>query len=633
MKRRTGLLACALGVAWSAAAIGAPAPIVLRVDATDAPRGVFRAKLTIPAAPGPLTLAYPKWIQGEHAPSGPIAQLAGLAIFADGKRLAWRRDPLDMFLFQVEVPRGAGSLEVSLDYLSPPESFWGSPGYGETPNSSPHLAIVDWHDEILYPRGRSAREIPVRASLRLPTGWKFATSLPVERQENGTVEFRETTVDGLIDAPVLAGEYFRRIRIEAGEAPVYLDLAADEPSALDVPAALLEGYRKLPGQARAVFGARHYRHYDWLVALSDPLEVNGLEHHESTDIRDHVSMFLDPQRTLVSETVVPHEYVHSWNGKFRRPAGLVRPDPNEPLDTSLLWVYEGLTRYLGDFVLAARSGIRTPEETRDYFAFKAANLDQADPGRLWRPLADTAASAQIIYPAPAAWRSLRRHADFYDEMMLVWLDADTIIRRQTRGAASLDDFCRRFLGGEDTGPELRSYTEQDVEALLSKIAPYDWTRFFRERVHDIAPRAPLAGLEAAGWKLVYDARPNLYQEAYAHFQDSKDARFSLGVMADKDGRITDIVVGSPAWTAGLGPGMNILSVGGRSWDETALRDAIRASAGAGSSAPIEVVAKTGDALRTFQVISHTGERHPHLERIPGRPDVLSEILAPKPEKP
>ncbi|HEY8020465.1 MAG TPA: M61 family peptidase, partial [Thermoanaerobaculia bacterium] len=439
------LSAAAVPASAAPAAPASPRAIELAVDATDAPRGVFHSRLVVPAAPGPLTLAYPKWVQGEHAPSGPIMQVAGFAVSAGGRALAWRRDPLDMFLVRLEVPAGVEEVEVTLDYLSPPEVFGAD--YGETPNATPHLAIVDWHDLLVYPLGAAAADIPVRATLRLPAGWQLDTALMQTGTKDGAVAFAPTDLYTLIDSPVLAGEIFRTLEVGPAEAPVRISLAADRRSALEIPASRIAAYRRLPAEALALFGARHYRSYRWLVALGDTLDQNGLEHHESSDDRGKLGMFTDDALLLRWGTLLPHEYVHSWNGKYRRPAGLATRDPQEPLDTGLLWVYEGLTRYLGDFLLTTRSGIRSVEQAREYAAFVAANQDHNRPGRRWRPLADTAAAVQVLGGAPSAWTAYRRALDYYDESLLVWLEADTILRQASGGKRSLDDFCRAFFGG------------------------------------------------------------------------------------------------------------------------------------------------------------------------------------------
>ncbi|HEY0511981.1 MAG TPA: M61 family peptidase [Thermoanaerobaculia bacterium] len=611
-----------------------PRPMELAVDATDAPRGVFHSRLVIPAAPGPLTLAYPKWVQGEHAPSGPVMQVAGFTVSAGGKALSWRRDPLDMFLVRVEVPAGAREVEVSLDYLSPPEGFSGL-GYGETPNATPHLLIVDWHDLLVYPLGRSLEQIPVRATLRLPAGWQSDTALvpasgTKEKGKDGLLSFAPTTLYTLIDSPVLAGEIFRGFDFGPAEAPVHLSIAADQRSSLALSEERIAAYGRVPAEALALFGARHYRAYRWLLALSDVLDHNGLEHHESSDDRGEVAMFTDPSLLLRGGTLLPHEYVHSWNGKYRRPAGLAVRDAQEPLDTGLLWVYEGLTRYLGDVLLTSRSGIRGLEQTREYLAFIAANQDHNRPGRRWRPLADTAVAAQVLSGLPTPWTASRRTLDYYDESGLIWLEADTVVRQRSGGRKSLDDFCHAFYGGVDgasTAPAVVPYTADDVYAALGAVAPYDWRGFFAERVYAVQPRAPLDGLANAGWKLVYSDQPNEYQTARARTSKLVDASFSLGLWVKEDGTIADIVTGSPAWEAGLGPGMKLVAVDGRAWAPEILPEEIRAAKA--SAVPIEIAAQQSDLLKTFRVSYHEGERYPHLERDASRPDLLEAILAPK----
>ena len=623
-------LTAVLLLSATAAFAAEPRPLELAVDATDAPRGVFHSRLTIPAAPGPLTLAYPKWVQGEHAPSGPIMQVAGFTVSAGGKTLAWRRDPLEMFLVRVEVPAGAREVEVAFDYLSPPESLGGG-GYGETPNATPHLLIADWHDLLMYPLGANAMEIPVRATLRLPAGWRYDSALAVASGgagKDGAVTFAPTTLYTLIDSPVLAGEIFETLEMGPPEAPVYLSMAADQRASLAVPEERLAAYRRVPAEALALYGARHYRAYHWLLALSDTLDHNGLEHHESSDNRGPADMFTDEAQLMRQGNLLPHEYTHSWNGKYRRPAGLATRDPQEALRTELLWTYEGLTRYLGDVLLTTRSGIRSAEQTREYLAWVAANQDRNRPGRRWRPLADTAESVQILSGLPAAWTTARRTLDYYDESGLIWLEADTIIRQKSQGKKSLDDFCRAFHGGgASTGPALKPYTADDLYAALGAVVPHDWRGFFAERVYAVQPRAPLGGIEGAGWKLVYTDQPNEFQKLRAKSSKRIDESFSLGVWLKDDGTIDDIVVGSPAWEAGLGPGMKLVAVGGRAWAPEAVPTAVQAAKT--STAPITIAALHGDVLKTFQVNYHEGERYPHLERDASKPDLLAAILAPK----
>lgn len=628
---RTARLSLLAFLLTAAAAFAAP-PLELAVDATDAPRGVFHSRMVIPATPGPLTLAYPKWVQGEHAPSGPITQVAGFTVSANGKALPWRRDPLEMFLVKVEVPAGAREVEVTLDYLSPPEDINGL-GYGETPNATAHLLIVDWHDLLVYPLGTDIQEIPVRATLRLPAGWKYDTALSLSEKtekgagRDGALAFAQTSLYTLIDSPVLAGEIFQTVKLGPEEAPVYLSLAADRRSSLAVSDERMAGYRRVPAEALELFGARHYREYHWLLALSDTLDHNGLEHHQSSDDRGPADMFSDEAELVRQGTLLPHEYIHSWNGKYRRPAGLAPRDPQQALDTELLWVYEGLTRYLGDFLLTSRSGIRTPEMTHDYIAWVAANADHNRPGRTWRPLADTAVSAQVLSGLPTPWTAYRRTLDYYDESGLIWLEADTILRQRSGGQKSLDDFCHAFHGGTSGAPAVVPYTADDVYATLGKIVPYDWKGFFAQRVYAVQPRAPLGGIEGAGWKLVYTDQPNAYQKLRAKSSKLVDESFTLGIWLKEDGTVADIVTGSPAWEGGMGPGMKIVAVNGRAWTTDLLPEEVRATKG--STAPIEIAVQQGDVLKTFRVNYHDGERYPHLERDAGKPDLLTAILAPK----
>jgi predicted metalloprotease with PDZ domain len=402
-----------------------------------------------------------------------------------------------------------------------------------------------------------------------------------------------------------------------------LSVAADREAAVAIPPERLAAYRRLPGEARALFGSRHYGSYHWLVALGDTLDVNGLEHHESTDIREPIGFFTDAQVALRDDYVIAHEYIHSWNGKFRRPAGLAPRNPNEPLDGELLWVYEGLTRYL-DLLLPARSGMKTAEQSRDYLAWRAGRVDRDRPGRRWRPLADTSVSAPTIWDAPTEWTSYRRSGkDYYDESMLIWLEADTIIRDKTGGTRSLDDFCRAFFGGADSLPAVRPYTREDVEAALSTVAAYDWHAFFTTRVYDVNPGAPLAGLEAAGWRLVYDSTPNGYQAAWDTGYKQVDHTMSIGLQLSPAGVVQDVTIDSPAWQAGFGPGMVILSVAGRPFSPGDFEQQLNAARTTGS---LEFAVRHGEDRKTLRVAYRGGAQYPHLQRIASRPDVLARIL-------
>src|SRR5438067_1447751 len=411
------------------------APIVLQVDATEAARKIYHAELHIPAAPGPLTLFYPKWIPGDHAPTGPINDLAGLHISANGQPLLWKRDSIELFAFHIEVPQGASSIDVKLDFLSSADADGSN-----SVSTTSELAILIWNQMILYPRGQASDDLEITARLRLPRAWKFGTALPVEAITGNSIQFKTVSLTTLVDSPVLAGSHFRRIELTSGSTPAhFLEIAAETDEELNAPPAVVEKYRRVIREARTLFGATHYREYHFLMALSDQLPHFGVEHHESSEDRAREDYFTDFTSNLTDATLVTHEFIHSWNGKYRRPDGLATRDFEEPMRGDLLWVYEGLTQYLG-WVLAARSGLASTQSSREFLALNAADLDHRA-GREWRPLSDTAVAAQLLYEARTDWESTRRGVDFYEEGLLIWLEADTIIRRQTQGGKSLDDFC------------------------------------------------------------------------------------------------------------------------------------------------------------------------------------------------
>src|SRR5262245_40631658 len=471
--------------------------IAITVDLRDADRRIYHAHLTIPASPGPLRLLYPKWIPGEHGPTGPIRDLAGLRLEAAGKPITWERDPLDMYAFRCTVPEGANAIDVDLDYIVP-----GGGQFTSGTSATPQLALLSWNNVLLYPEGREGLGIEYAPKVRLPETWKFGTSLPLTRKSGDEVQFSNVRLEQLVDSPVLAGEHYRALPLTDGNPPGYeLDMACDSEAGLQIPKESLEAYRHLATEADALFGARHFRHYHFLLTLSDHTAHFGLEHHESSDDRVAERMLVDPDLRVRAAGLLPHELVHSWNGKYRRPADLVTADYQQTPRTDLLWVYEGLTSYLGS-VLTARSGLRTPEQCRDDLAAIGATLDH-QAGRSWRPLVDTAVSAQVLYGAPDGWESWRRSVDFYGEGVLIWLEADAIIRRESHGTKSLDDFCRLFHGGTSGEPQVKPYTFDELVNALGQVVPYNWSGFFTTRLTSTSPRAPLGGIEACGWKVAY----------------------------------------------------------------------------------------------------------------------------------
>ena len=600
----------------------ASAPTVtISVDATSAPRKIFHASLKIPTNSGDLTLYYPKWIPGEHAPDGPVVDLAGLKFSAGGKTLTWRRDLLDGFTIHVEVPAGETEVSAELDFLSP-ATFEG--GFSAGSSATDKLAIISWNQVLLYPKGWKSDDLNYTASLKLPAGWKFGTPLPVASQSGNEIHFATCSLTTLVDSPVITGEFLKVVPL-ANDPPTEMDIAADSAAALDAPGEVWDHYKNLVEQAQKLFGAHHYRDYHFLYTLSDHVAHFGLEHHESDDSRVDERSLVDERLRKMSAGLLPHEYVHSWNGKFRRPADLATPDYQQPMQDDLLWVYEGLTNYLG-FVLTARSGLLTENQDRDDLALTAAALDHL-PGRQWRNLQDTADAAPQLYFAPQAWHSWRRGADFYEEDTLNWLWADVIIRQQSHGQRSLDDFCKLFHGAPSTGPTLKTYTFDDVVNTLNQVVSYDWRGFWTERLTNHGPGAPLGGIEGSGWKLVYDDTQSEMLDNAARMNRSVPAASAIGLELREDGGIEDTAEGSLAAKAGIGPGMRVIAVNGRRFSGEIMRDAIRASKN--SSSPIELLVENTEYYKTYKIDYHGGESYPHLVRDESKPDLLSDILKAK----
>jgi predicted metalloprotease with PDZ domain len=585
--------------------------IKLSVDATGAARNILHTKFTIPVRPGPLTLFYPKWIPGEHSPTGPINDLVGLKLSANGKTIAWQRDQVEMFAFHCEVPQGVNELEVSFDDVSQPET-----------TASAKLARIKWNRLILYPREMSSDAIQVRASLLLPAGWKFASALPVLNENKDRFQFKEVSLTELVDSPAIIGENFRRFPLTSTGIMHEIDAVADTPAALEMKPETLTGLKNLVQEAYALFGARHYRSYKFLVTFSDHGGSEGLEHHESSEDGVGEKALVDELELIDFGDLMGHEYAHSWNGKYRRPAGLTTPDFEQPMKGDLLWVYEGLTEYLGR-VLPARSGLWTADDFHEAMAAVAAEFETQS-GRQWRPLVDTAVAVQFTYPSPRAWMNYRRRVDYYDEGSLVWLDADVLIRQRSNGKLSLNDFCRRFHGGSDTAPLVKTYTFDDVVNTLNEVMPYDWRRFLTERIYQVAPHAPLGGITGGGWKLVYTDKPNTLVRSGDHARKSVDLMYSIGAMFKEDGGVMDVNPNLEAAKAGLAPGMKIITVNGRPWSTDVLHEAI--TVGKSSTTPIELVVENGSFTGVYKLNYHGGERYPHLERDPTKPDLLGEVI-------
>jgi len=599
------------------AAQSSAAPIVLNVDASEAPQKIYHAHLVIPVEPGPVVLYYPKWIPGTHGPTGPIADLAGLRMHAGDKQIPWRRDDVDMYAFHCTVPDGAQKLDVALDMLAA-----GGGGFGD---QTENICVIRWNQFLVYPKGKPIDSIPFQASIKIPSGWKMSTSLPIESQEGESAKFGVVSLDTLVDSPVLAGIHHREIRLGTGEPAHYLDLVADSAAALEITPKQRALYEKLVAEAGVLFGSRHYKSYRFLVTLSDKMGYHGLEHHECSDDGMPEHSMADDEAAKAIAYLLPHEYVHSWNGKYRRPGGLVTPTYQEANNTRLLWVYEGLTEYLGT-VLTARSGLWTLDEARDYLAMTAQQLDNTK-GRAWRPLEDTTLVAPMrAYDARGGWTSWRRSVDYYDEGTLIWLEVDTKIRELTKGQRCLDDFCRRFHGGAGGHAELKPYDLDEIVADLNAVAPYDWKTLLTNRVTQTADHAPLGGFRQGGWRVILTDKPTAFEKAVQGLRKRFDQSSSIGLTLGPDGEIGDVVLGTPAYKAGVGPGMKLIAVNTRRYSPKVLDEALAASKKPGHS--ITLLIEDGDFYRTYKLDYQGGPRHAHLERLKGQPDLLSKILSP-----
>ena len=597
--------------------------ITLDVDATQAPQKIIHTHMVIPVSPGPLTLYYPKWIPGEHAPDGPIVDMTGLKFSANGKTIPWRRDLLDMFTFHLNIPQGVNTLDAKFDYVEPEVTS----GFTAGASATDKLVVISWNQNLLYPAGHLAQDLIYKTTLKLPEGWKFGTALPIAHQDGNEIEFKPVSLNRLVDSPVSGGQYYRVVNVTPPGEPIHheIDLAADSEAALDMSPELQQDYTNLVAETGKLFGSRHYRDYHFLLTLSNHVAHFGLEHHESDDSRVGELSLIDPQQRELMAFLLPHEFVHSWNGKFRRPKDLSPPYYEAPMKTDMLWAYEGLTEYLGD-LLTARSGLWTPRQYRQSLALTAAGLGPGRPGRTWRPLQDTTDAAQILYFAPEEWTNWRRSVDFYDEGVLLWLEVDMIINKQTHGQKSLDDFCRLFYGGPNEGPQLKTYTFQDLVDALNQIAPYPWADFFHKRLDSTSADAPLGGIEASGWKVVYtDVEPPLLKAEEA-VHNTMNADYSIGLLLGGDGRIEDSIVTMPAYKAGIAPGMKLVAVNGRSFTPQVLHAALKASVN--TSQPLRLLVLNDDYYKTYDIDYHGGERYPHLVRESGRPDLLDQMLKP-----
>jgi predicted metalloprotease with PDZ domain len=599
-----------------------PGPVALTVRLPDPGQKILYVDEVMPVTPGPLTLHYPKWIPGDHSPDGPIGDIMGLEFSAGGQRITWQRDELDRFTFHLTVPAGVDQLDIRFQFPS-------------SDRVTPNLMDLTWDHVALYRAGYPTKLQMYRPTLVIPADWQYGTALETAKREGGRITFKPVPFNTLVDSPVIAGKYFRQIDLTPPGSSVrrWLDMVGDDAKAIAISDTQTAAFRHLIEQAQALFHSHHYDSYHLLLTLSDHTAKGGLEHHQSSDdkARSGSKMFADPDHFMLDGSLLPHEYTHSWNGKFMRPAGLWRPDFEQPEKPKLLWVYEGLTVYLGD-VLTARSGLWSADTWRDVLAYRASAMAHRT-GRAWRPLVDT--TIAVDYGAPSAWANWRRQNDFYREGELLWLAVDMKIRELSHDRQSIDDFAREFFGVDNGSFVTHTYTFDDVVAALGKVQPYDWANFLHTWVNGTDGQVPLlSGIQASGWKLVYIDQPSAYQKALENVGMGElegkgiNAMASVGLFLGKDGKVVDVLWNGPAFKAGFAPGMQLVSINGHPYSPQVLHDAIATAQH--DNHPVQIRVQNDGEVELHTVHYHGGLKYPHLKRVPGKTDYLEQVLAPKP---
>jgi predicted metalloprotease with PDZ domain len=595
-----------------------PGTIQLRVDATDLAHRIFRVHETIPVKPGTLTLLYPRWIPGYHNPHGPIDKFAGLVVHANGKRLKWIRVPENVNAFRVEVPKGVDKLDVNFKFLSPQKKDEGRIVM------TPAMLSLDWNKVALYPAGYFSRDIQFQASVKLPKHFKFATALDVAHKSGREVTFKPIDFENLVDSPVLAGQYEKSVDVTPKDtkAPVHLDAFADAPQDLKISKKQIEAHRNLVEQMYKLYDSHHYDHYVFLLSLSNRLGGIGMEHHRSTEDGLPRGYFTKWDERWIGRDLLPHEFNHSWDGKYRRPAGLWTPNFNVPMRDRLLWVYEGYTQYNG-FVMAARAGLWSKKQALQRLAGVGAVYDRGRPGMKWRTIRDTTNDPTIAQRAPLPYRNYQMSEDYYSGGQLIWLAVDAQIRKLTHDKHNLDDWARAFFGMHDGDWDVNTYTFDDVVRSLNNVVKYDWAKFLKSRTqgHGNLSKA----FEAEGWKLAYDDKPSDAVKAFEKRFHYVDLFYSLGINVNKDGKMRDVLWNGPAFKAGLAPGMVIKAVNGVKFNADALKDAVAAAKK--NHAPIKLLVTNFNEYKTIKIDYHDGLKYPRLKRIKGQPDYLSEVLA------
>ncbi|GAB3779255.1 M61 family metallopeptidase [Dyella agri] len=595
-----------------------PGTLQISVDATDLAHRVFRVHEVVPAQAGPLTLLYPQWLPGNHSPSGPIDKFAGLVVKANGKVIPWTRDPLNVFAFHVEVPQGASNVEVDFQFLSPQNTRQGRVVM------TPEMLNLQWNANSVYPAGYYSRQIKTEASVTFPAGWQFGSALEVASRDGDTVHFKPTTYNTLVDSPIYAGKYFRRIDLDPGaKTPVHMDIVADESKYLAATPEQIKPFRELVQQMYKLYGAHHYDHYDFLVSLSEKMSGNGLEHHRSSEDGTSADFFTEWNKNALGRDLFSHEFNHSWDGKYRRGADLWTPNFNVPMSDTLLWVYEGQTQFWGQ-VMASRSGLWNEEQAHDMWAYVAATYDKGRPGLAsWRNVQDTTNDPTIAQRAPLPYRNYQASEDYYSAGQLIWLEVDGKLRDLSGGKKSIDNFAKDFFGMDNGSYVTNTYTFDDVVKTLNDIAPYDWASYLRTRLDGHGPL--IGGLASHGWKLVYTDTPSAAVKAIESRRHFADLTYSLGLSVGKGGAIGDVLWDGPAFKAGLAPSMTIVAINGHDYDPDALKDAVTAAA-KDKNQSIELLVKDFDQYKTIRIDYHDGLKYPHLVRDTGKPDTLTTLF-------
>jgi len=593
-----------------------PGIIKLNVDATDLSHRIFQVKESIPVTSGKLTLLYPAWIPGHHSPVGPINKLAGLKITGNGDTIKWQRDPANVYAFNLNIPANVEQIIVSFQFLSPQNSHQGRVVM------TPEMLNLQWNTVALYPAGYYTRNIQFSPSVVLPKDWHFSTALTLKNHHKKRIQFKPIDFENLVDSPMFAGRYYKKIALnDSKTTPIYLNVFADKQKDLEVTKEGLAAHQNLVEQMSKVYGAYHFDHYDFLLALTSKLGGIGMEHHRSSENSAKPYYFTDWKKSWLDRDLLAHEFNHSWDGKYRRPAKLWTPTYNQTKEANGLWVYEGQTQFWGQ-VFSARSGLWSHEQAMAVLANLAATYDKGRPGMQWRNILDTTNDPTIAQRAPLPFRNYQMSEDYYSGGELIWLAVDAKLRGLTDNKKNIDDFARAFFGMKSGEWTVNTYEFSDVANTLNTIYPFDWATFLESRLTGHLNLSK--SFNDQGWKLIYNDKPSVATSAREKRFKSTDFVYSLGFMVSNKGALHDVLWDSPAFNAGLSPSMTIIAVNGEQFDGDILKDAVIAAKT--NKRPIELLVKDFDQYKTIKIDYSKGLKYPHLERIKDKPDYLSQVL-------